>query len=280
MFYLKSSHHLIEFSLCFQSHADDLHTYKGRKPKWLGDFDKAYKNLIYSMYKNNSSNVVQYFNDVKDYSTLYAQLLLYMKTHCTSRECVFKPYIRIFEKYSHQQDMKHITMLLLYLITIVEPVIAPNIKQTYIKATDEEMKTFTDFHRVQTTDYDYKFLEKVCKYPVNPLVHVFNHTRTDVGYKELIWYNWEYYAYDTPLWRERFNEYGCKKDDNKQEVVFASDDSKETFYEKYGLEPDEQTKTTQNTFITHYKYIPIQTFFSEMWSYNSEVLYSDFLYIL
>jgi hypothetical protein len=109
---------------------------------------------------------------------------------------------------------------------------------------------------------------------------VFNHTRTDVGYKELVWYKWEYYAYDTPLWKQRFIEYGCKKDDVKQEVLFDSDDTKETFYEKYGLEPDEQTKTTQNTFITHYKYIPIQTLFSELWSYDTEVLYPDFLYDL
>lgn len=56
--------------------------------------------------------------------------------------------------------------------------------------------------------------------------------------------NWEYYCYETPIWRERFKKYNAIKNIEIKRIIFENDiDDKnyEIFYEKYGYELDEQS---------------------------------------
>lgn len=56
--------------------------------------------------------------------------------------------------------------------------------------------------------------------------------------------NWEYYCYNTPIWKKRFNEFNVIIDVERNKIVFENDknDEKyENFYEKYGYELDEQS---------------------------------------
>jgi hypothetical protein len=53
--------------------------------------------------------------------------------------------------------------------------------------------------------------------------------------------DWLYYCHETPLWAKRIQEHGGKVDLLKKRVAFPCDDSLEAFYDKYGLEPDEQS---------------------------------------
>jgi len=50
--------------------------------------------------------------------------------------------------------------------------------------------------------------------------------------------NWLYYCANTPIWESRIREHGGKVIGER--VVFETDDKLETFYERWGLEPDEQ----------------------------------------
>jgi hypothetical protein len=50
--------------------------------------------------------------------------------------------------------------------------------------------------------------------------------------------NWVYYCAETPIWASRIQEGRGKVLDGR--VVFESDDDLEAFYERWGLEPDEQ----------------------------------------
>ena len=59
------------------------------------------------------------------------------------------------------------------------------------------------------------------------------------------WYHWEYYAYKSPIWKERFNKYKVKVSDKKQLIEFNDEDELEKFYEDYGYEPDEQSAEVQ-----------------------------------
>jgi hypothetical protein len=52
--------------------------------------------------------------------------------------------------------------------------------------------------------------------------------------------NWLYYCRNTPVWKDRICELCGKIDDEKKTVVFPTDEMLETFYERWGLEPDEQ----------------------------------------
>ena len=56
------------------------------------------------------------------------------------------------------------------------------------------------------------------------------------------WYHWEYYAYKSPLWKNRFDKCKIKINDEKKTINFKDEDEYEEFYEEYGYEPDEQSK--------------------------------------
>lgn len=57
--------------------------------------------------------------------------------------------------------------------------------------------------------------------------------------------HWEYDAYETPCWKERFRLYGGVPNHTTRRVEFPSDDALEAFYERYGYEPDEQSCAVQ-----------------------------------
>lgn len=52
--------------------------------------------------------------------------------------------------------------------------------------------------------------------------------------------NWTYYAWRSPVWRQRFEAYGTKLHETEEKVVFANEDLEEEFMEKWNYEPDEQ----------------------------------------
>ena len=68
-------------------------------------------------------------------------------------------------------------------------------------------------------------------------------------YNEILWYHWIYFAFSTPLWHQRLINYNIKMNDKKYEISFGDDDELEDFHEKYGYEPDEQSKETQEKSI-------------------------------
>jgi hypothetical protein len=56
--------------------------------------------------------------------------------------------------------------------------------------------------------------------------------------------NWLYYCRNTPLWQVRIAECEGDYDDENKQVWFPNDNLLEEFYDKYGLEPDEQAANT------------------------------------
>jgi len=57
--------------------------------------------------------------------------------------------------------------------------------------------------------------------------------------------NWLYAASFSPLWQARIRANNGNINEEKKEVAFEDDESLEQFYEKYGLEPDEQRLEVQ-----------------------------------
>lgn len=56
-------------------------------------------------------------------------------------------------------------------------------------------------------------------------------------------HNWEYYARTTPIWKNIFKTYGASF--KKKQIIFPDANKFDEFYDKYGFEPDEQSKETQ-----------------------------------
>jgi hypothetical protein len=57
--------------------------------------------------------------------------------------------------------------------------------------------------------------------------------------------NWEYYASFSPIWYKRIHRHNGTVNHSKKKIDFVSDDDIETFYQGYGLEPDEQPLSIQ-----------------------------------
>ncbi|MAD48686.1 MAG: hypothetical protein CMQ53_04950 [Gammaproteobacteria bacterium] len=73
------------------------------------------------------------------------------------------------------------------------------------------------------------------------------------NYKEVYWYNWRYYAYRSPIWRNRFDKYKIKVDDKNKDIVFLDEDEEEEFCKMYDYEPDEQSLEIQNCSLIELK---------------------------
>jgi hypothetical protein len=77
--------------------------------------------------------------------------------------------------------------------------------------------------------------------------------------------NWLYYCRQTPLWLNRIQEHGGAIDSKNKRVVFPGDDSLEAFYDKYGLEIDEQSREIHEKhgiILDSYKLLNLEQFIS------------------
>ena len=90
------------------------------------------------------------------------------------------------------------------------------------------------------------------KYHIPSLVGCFSLARNNLQTLEptltperLLWYHWEYFAYSAPIWKDRFEQVGAVRDPLGLTLTFPNDDLEEEFYERYGYEPDEQSKEVQ-----------------------------------
>ena len=63
---------------------------------------------------------------------------------------------------------------------------------------------------------------------------------------DILRYNWEFYAYRTPLWKKRIDSFGGIVDEETKKIIFEDEEKLELFYESFGLEPDEQSLDIQN----------------------------------
>jgi len=83
-------------------------------------------------------------------------------------------------------------------------------------------------------------LPKVYRYQVHKEVaYIFGTAASN--FKDAYYYHWEYYAYRSPIWKERFDKYGATPNHEKRKMEFHDDDLEEEFYDWYSYEPDEQS---------------------------------------
>ena len=73
-----------------------------------------------------------------------------------------------------------------------------------------------------------------------------------------MYFHWEYFAFNTPVWRERFESYKAFQNHETKDVEFPSDEIADHFYQKYAYDPDEQStetdeKSTKNIEEISYK---------------------------
>ena len=136
-------------------------------------------------------------------------------------------------------------------------------------------RTYTSLENEKPRDY----LKTVSKYPIRKqesmFLRAFVYASNESGVKEdtrdPYLYNWVYYAAQSPIWKSRIVEHGGVVDDANRVVRFPDDDHEESFYAKYGYEPDEQTEETH---VIHGVDTHKQGVFEEQCPHEFVVVYS------
>jgi hypothetical protein len=203
--------------------------FRGKKPKILEKYSDASHKIIQSLEKFNWKNITHFISSIKedDLQTIFSDVHNYL---------IDKKKKISIDLSINYTNKKHI---LLSLIMI-----------NYCKDISED-RTNEKFEVEYTCpNYDViprKLLNENRKITIhNELIGAFDLYRHSISREELynqLWYKWEYFCKDCPLWNERFTEYKATFNDENQKIIFPNDDLLEEFYEKYNLEPDEQSST-------------------------------------
>jgi hypothetical protein len=133
-------------------------------------------------------------------------------------------------------------------------------KSMYISVDMEDTIIYeTILNGEVTTFRPYKILPMACMCGTNDLKYLgfFKLKREiykDLGIKNEYDYHWEYYAYLSPVWKKRMEEFQGFLNHETKRLEFPDDDLFEEFYDQYAYEPDEQKISTKE------KNIPTITF--------------------
>ena len=98
---------------------------------------------------------------------------------------------------------------------------------------------------------NYKILGTECSYDIDkPFLNLFKLARQTVpDLQDKYNIGWLYHASFSPTWFERIQECKGYIDYVRNKVLFINEDWEEIFYDKYGLEPDEQSQNTKDNCI-------------------------------
>lgn len=207
------------------------------KFSWLNLFDKKYHQFILSIHYKNYQNIRWYLQREKyinfEVIKQYFELMLNYK---------LKPLDLKLHPYKNKKVI--LLSLIRYLFDNNN-----NNSKIKIKRIPKEIYENLDLQNktIREKSEDYKFLGRKRKYYIHDDIGKYPLARNNYkNYKELYWYNWLYYAYRSPIWHWRMEDYDIEIDDKNREIIFKNEDEYEEFTEKYDYEPDEQTQETQD----------------------------------
>lgn len=124
-------------------------------------------------------------------------------------------------------------------------------KNVYIKTTEKENNIFknTEIDN-KNSKSGYELFKNIKTLKVCDEITLFNLNRDyyeEKEIKDIIWYNWQYYIYDCPLWNMRIQKNNGYY--NEKKLKFKRETDEITFNESYGLEMDEQSKEKQQNIL-------------------------------
>jgi len=212
-------------------------SYRGRPPHWLQTTDKKYKDLLLAIHKKDYKNISYYLRRFrKSESDLYKIILKYYES---------SP--KIYN--SDYSDKIHILIDTMFHLSLDDDKI--NKRNIFLQADKEELKYVKETNNIEGIKL-YKVLKERRKFAIRSEIGCFELGRYDSNYpkiNEIQWYHWEYFAYQTPIWKVRFDKYKIKINNEELKIEFEDEDEYEEFNEKYYYEPDEQSKEVQERSI-------------------------------
>jgi len=236
------------------------HIFRGKKPTWLLDYPSKYHALFRyidkKMYhyavtsmpdkiEDDLFDSIQLYFKVDDKKIQSFKSMLYDSTYANKVHIVWAEICSLLFDENCDGDASN-----------------DKVKKNtiYIASSDSEYNEMVGIHEDPIPPSKlgnsrvYKTLEIKRKYAINPkcvgfeLMRDIFHSGSDVGtsdiVKKIIWYHWEFHAYQCPLWKQRFDKYNITIDEDNHKIVFHDDDEIESFYSQFGYYPDEETNDT------------------------------------
>ena len=223
-----------------------LPSYRGKKPKWLLEsetYQPVYYNLLQALHKKHWIHfllyLVQLVNKGADLPLISSVIHQYYKNKREKKvKKINKNKNRFYSNGLHA---------ILVLVMRMEGAQDIDTRRLFIIANQEDLDFISHLNYVVSPIW--KTLPQKRKYQIHDNVCSFNLERFSDTIKgdirELLWYNWEYYASFAPLWKKRLELFQGVVDHNKRQINFPTDELLENFGEKYGYEPDEQSLAVQ-----------------------------------
>ena len=120
------------------------------------------------------------------------------------------------------------------------------IRETYVRILISSHRIYYHMSSSSLGKKSYEILQERCLYSINDMNWLNEHnSQFDcqaedlTEYKNKLFYHWEYYAYLSPIWKERIQKYKGYPNHSTKKIEFLNDMYEEEFYEKYMYEPDE-----------------------------------------
>ena len=230
-------------------------SYRGRPPAWLKG-NKKYKNLLMSIHNKHYQNTAYYLRRFKNEEPeLYNAILNYYQGDNLNNQLSS---LKIYD--SGYQDKLHILIDTIFHLSLEDK--NTNARCIHLQITKKELKYAIDTNIISTGLHH--VLKEKRTFKIRTEIGCFKLRRYDPKYpniQQIQWHHWEYFAYNTPLWKERFDKYKIKINHDKFLIEFEDEmttsEQYEEFHEKYYYEPDEQSKEVQEKSIANIPEISI-----------------------
>jgi hypothetical protein len=177
--------------------------------------------------------IIEYFNKEKD-KTKIVTLWNKVKTLSDQRTVLLS---YLFRFYSEIQKIK--TGKNIYIVVNDEDVVLYETIEVDLSHCKEAKREKLVARKILKNAYLYAVDSSKC-------LNLFNLKRDKLNIRDAYYYNWLYYASQSPLWASRICAFNGVIDNETQTVEFEDEDDLQEFYLNYGYEPDEQPISIQN----------------------------------
>ena len=257
---------------------DITQVFRGKKPNWLLSIPNKYHGLFRFIDKKMYHFAVCSLPDViEDDDEIFMAIQIYfqlpdeqIKSFQSEFNCKIKQYEPSADEPSADEPSAdepsadnqynnsiHVLWSIICLLIFNRDYTSSK-KKIYIACSDSEYNHIMKIHNdpIPLSKYNnpqiYRTLQHKRLFSIDPICSSFHLFREKVeNINDCYRCYWEYYAYLSPLWHDRFNMYHITIDSEKKKIIFHDDDELEEFYSQYGYEPDEQSYETENKRMVH-----------------------------
>ena len=244
---------------------DITQVFRGKKPNWLLSIPNKYHGLFRFIDKKMYHFAVCSLPDViEDDDEIFMAIQIYfqlpdeqIKSFQSEFNCKIKKYEPSADEPSEDEPSAdepsadnqynnsiHVLWSIICLLIFNRDYTSSK-KKIYIACSDSEYNNIMKIHNdpIPLSKYNnpqiYRTLQHKRLFSIDPICSSFHLLREKVeNINDCYRCYWEYYAYLSPLWHDRFNMYHITIDSEKKKIIFHDDDELEEFYSQYGYEPD------------------------------------------